>query len=262
MRELDGLRLGVFAAFVVGCVWAVYRRQIRTLTVPRRPAIQLGASLGGAVLGVLALGHTPVPAGIAAGAVAIAAALAFFIATVAGRLPSIVPTVDVGTAAPDFAANDCDGGEFQLGANRGRAVLLKFFRARWCAYCVAELERWETFRPQLELFGVKMVAISADRPHRLARLRSRHRLGMTLLGDPELAVIGLYGLRQDGAFVGLRGRKRSLAIPTTILIDAEGIVRWVDQAHDYRIRIDIDRVMAAVQRGLHGPGFAPRGSST
>lgn len=262
MLELDGFRLAIFAAIVVGCVWAIHRYQIGALTVPRRPAIQLGASLGGGVLGLLALGHSPGPLGTALAAGAVAAAASYFIATASGRLPSLIPTIDIGTMAPDFAATDCEGGTFRLGAHRGRAVLLKFFRAHWSAYCVAELQRWEMFRPQLELFGVKVVALSADPPQRLARLMRGRQLGMALLADPDLSVVSLYGLRQERAFVGLRGWRRPLAIPTTVLIDAQGIVRWIDQPHDYRIRTDIDRVMAAVNRGLHGPGFAAREPSS
>jgi peroxiredoxin len=260
--ELDGFRLAIFAALVLAVVWAVHRYQIRALTVPTRPAVQLGASLGAGVLGLLALGHSPGSLGAGLAAAAVAGAVAYFVATSSGGLPSLTPTIDIGTVAPDFAATDCEGGSFRLGAHRGRAVLIKFFRAHWSAYCLAELERWEMFRPQLELFGVKVVALSADPPQRLARLKRGRRLGMALLADPDLSVIALYGLRQERAFVGLRGWRRPLAIPTTVLIDAQGIVRWIDQPHDYRIRTDIDRVMAAVNRGLHGPGFAARGTTS
>jgi hypothetical protein len=36
-----------------------------------------------------------------------------------------------------------------------------------------------------------------------------------------------------------------MAIPTTLLVDEDGIVRWIDQADDYRIRSDTARVLTA-----------------
>ena len=41
---------------------------------------------------------------------------------------------------------------------------------------------------------------------------------------------------------------KAMAIPTTLLIDEDGIVRWIDQADDYRLRSDGERVMGAVER--------------
>ena len=56
-----------------------------------------------------------------------------------------------------------------------------------------------------------------------------------------LALAPLGPLCRDG------GIRRSLAIPTTFLIDAEGSVRWIDQAEDYRVRSDAPRVLGAIR---------------
>lgn len=39
-----------------------------------------------------------------------------------------------------------------------------------------------------------------------------------------------------------------MAIPTTILIDEQGIVRWIDQSDDSRLRVSKDKVLGAVNR--------------
>lgn len=39
----------------------------------------------------------------------------------------------------------------------------------------------------------------------------------------------------------------AMAIPTTLLIDETGTIRWVDQTDDYRLRSSNQRVMEAVR---------------
>jgi peroxiredoxin len=102
---------------------------------------------------------------------------------------------------------------------------------------------------EFDALGIQMLAISPDTVAEAARLE-RKGLSMPLLADPELAVTDLYGLRHPGAFAGTpgkRGIRRPLAVPTTLLIDAEGVVRWIDRAEDYRVRSEASRVLGAVR---------------
>jgi peroxiredoxin len=103
-------------------------------------------------------------------------------------------------------------------------------------------------RTELDARGVALVAISADTPAQIRAGRAKHGAKATLLADPELAVTTRFGLvnRRGLAPGGLR----RLPIPTTLLVDADGMVRWIDQATDYAIRSHPDRVLAAIQRTL------------
>jgi peroxiredoxin len=110
------------------------------------------------------------------------------------------------------------------------------------------LRRWEDLRPELDARGIALVAISADTPERIRAGRAKHGAKATLLADPELAVTEQFGLvnRKGLAPGGLR----RLPIPTTLLVDAGGVVRWIDQAADYQVRSHPDRVLAAIRRTL------------
>jgi peroxiredoxin len=110
------------------------------------------------------------------------------------------------------------------------------------------LRRWEDLRPELDARGIALVAISADTPEQIRAGRARHGARATLLADPELAVTAQYGLvnRKGLAPGGLR----RLPIPTTLLVDAEGIARWIDQATDYQVRSHPDRVLSAIRSSL------------
>jgi peroxiredoxin len=110
------------------------------------------------------------------------------------------------------------------------------------------LRRWEDLRPELDARGIALVAISADTPEQIRAGRTKHGAQVTLLADPDLVVTTQYGLlnRKGLAPSGLR----RLPIPTTLLVDAEGVVRWIDQATDYAVRSHPERVLAAIRRTL------------
>ena len=42
-----------------------------------------------------------------------------------------------------------------------------------------------------------------------------------------------------------------MAIPTSLLIDERGVIRWIDQADDYRLRSGEQRVLEAID-GVFG----------
>jgi peroxiredoxin len=250
VNELDGLRLSLIAALAVGVSWFFYRWQTKTLEVPRRPVVQLGACLGGGVLAVLALSHEPGVAGTIAALAALYGAATFISSTLSSRLPSTKPTAEVGEEAPDFTLPGDDGLEVSLSSFRGRPLLLKFIRGRHCPHCIAELERWEAFRPQFETFGVALLCVSPDRVSEVASMKRKHHLGMKILSDADFTVVTRYNLRQERVLALTGLPLRPLTIPATFLLDGEGIVRWIDQAQDYRLRSDVDRVMAAIKRTL------------
>jgi len=114
------------------------------------------------------------------------------------------------------------------------------------------LRRWEVLQDEFSALGIAFVAISADTPEEAARFTKRERLRMPILTDPELAVIDLYGVRRRATTAIGRGRKkwRPLAVPTTLLVDEDGVIRWIDQADDYRVRSDATRVLDAVRDAL------------
>ncbi|TDI11405.1 MAG: redoxin domain-containing protein [Acidobacteria bacterium] len=113
------------------------------------------------------------------------------------------------------------------------------------------MQRWESFQSDFEALalGGRMVAISADTVTEAAKMRSKHELKLTLLSDESLEVTRLYNLAYK-TYTPVRGPKRHLAIPTTFLIGGDGLVKWIDQAKDHRVRSDEDVVLAAVREAL------------
>ena len=87
-----------------------------------------------------------------------------------------------------------------------------------------------------------------DNPEQLRAGHPKHGLGATMLADPRLDVADLYGLRNQRIQTGPPGRPQP--VPTTILADAEGVIRWIDQSEDYQRRSDPTVVRAALRDHL------------
>ena len=96
--------------------------------------------------------------------------------------------------------------------------------------------------------GVALVAVSTDTPEQIRKGRDQHGLRGTLLADPNLEITDRFNLRNPVNLSpkGLGG----LPIPTTFLVGADGIVRWVDQTDDYMLRSEPDRVLEALNANL------------
>ncbi len=82
---------------------------------------------------------------------------------------------------------------------------------------------------------------------------SKHGLQAIMLADPDLRVTRALGLENTAPTIKLPGLA-GLPIPTTILVDADQVVRWIDQASDYQVRSAPERVRAALIDALGAPG--------
>ena len=91
-----------------------------------------------------------------------------------------------------------------------------------------------------------MVTVCADSPAELRKGKTKHALEATMLSDKELIATDALGLRNIGAM----SAPRPVPVPTSILVDAQGIVRWLDQARHYTDRSDRDVIMAALREHL------------
>ena len=118
--------------------------------------------------------------------------------------------------------------------------------------------------PLLERYGVRVIALSKDDQKTAQAHRVRDGLSFDLLADPDLAIIRRFGLLHEGAIefktwflagrfpIGYPTGFKQMAIPTTLILDEAGVVRWIDQADDYRIRGDQARTEQALAE-VFGP---------
>ena len=93
--------------------------------------------------------------------------------------------------------------------------------------------------------GIQIVTLCSDKPAGVKAGHRKHGLAAVMLSDPDLAVTDRYGLRNQKIQSGPPGKPQP--VPTSILADAHGVIRWIDQSENYQRRSDPDFVLAALR---------------
>ena len=97
-----------------------------------------------------------------------------------------------------------------------------------------------------------MLTISTDYPEEIKQRRGAHRLNATMLSDRDLRVTDAFGLRNQLTHSGPTGEDaaEALPVPTTMLVDENGKVLWLEHADNYQWRSGPEVVLAAIQAHL------------
>ncbi len=111
------------------------------------------------------------------------------------------------------------------------------------------MRRWEELRPQLDARAIQIVTVCTDSPAQVLIGHAKHELKAVMLSDRKLEVTDRYGLRNQKVHTGPPGLP-GLPVPTTILADADGVVRWIDQSENYQRRSEPGYVLAALEQHL------------
>ena len=110
------------------------------------------------------------------------------------------------------------------------------------------MRRWEELRVELDEREIQVVTVCTDTPAKIRAGHGKHKLQARMLSDRKLEVTDLYGLRNQAVHTGPPGVPQP--VPTTILADAEGVVRWIDQSENYQRRSEPAEVLAAIEQHL------------
>jgi peroxiredoxin len=168
----------------------------------------------------------------------------------------------VGTLAPGFALPDATGrlvrSEDLLALG---PLVVKFFRGRWCPYCVTELEAWRDLYPELRERGALVVAIAPQTTRQSDFMAGQYELPFPLLRDEGCALAEQFGLaytlpeylRLDYKemlvtlpFINGEPSWR-LPIPATFVIGRDGKILFADAHADFRVRTEPGEVLRLLE---------------
>ncbi len=84
--------------------------------------------------------------------------------------------------------------------------------------------------------------MSVDPPAASRRLKERLKSRVTFLADPEGVLLDGIGIRHRGG----RDDGADIAYPTAMLVDADGVVRWIFPSDTYLERARAEEIFAAI----------------
>ena len=124
-----------------------------------------------------------------------------------------------GDTAPEFTLPDADGNPVSLADHRGRRVVVYFYPAASTPGCTTQACDFRDSLADLGDAGLDVLAISPDKPAKLAKFREKEGLTFPLLSDPDKQVLTAYGAYGEKS---LYGKLVTGVIRSTFVVDAEG----------------------------------------
>ncbi len=171
----------------------------------------------------------------------------------------------VGAMAPAFALKDSNGKLVRSADMLALGPLMvKFFRGRWCPYCMTELETWRDLHSEIRERGALMVAIGPQIERQSDFMVGQHSIPFPVLTDPGCALAEQFGLVYTvpeyyreyylSILVNIpfvNGEKSwRLPLPATYVIGRDGRVLFAEAHADFRVRPEPEEALAALATAL------------
>lgn len=169
---------------------------------------------------------------------------------------------EAGTPLPDGKLLDVRGRSTTLADERGgRPAVVVFYRGAWCPYCNLTLRAYqEQLLPSLAERDIALIAVSPQKPDGSLTIAQANELTFTVVSDPGNQIAAGLGIltepdeRAQGAqrALGLDLAEHNadgspvLPMPTVLIVDAEGVIRWIDAHPNYATRSEPEAILAAL----------------
>jgi peroxiredoxin len=167
-----------------------------------------------------------------------------------------------GTPMPDGDLVKVDGAPTRLGELRdGRAAVVVFYRGAWCPWRNITLRTYQAqLAGPLAERGVALIAISPQKPDGSLTMQETNALGYAVVSDPGDQIAAQLGiltapsaetvkaqasLGLDVTTVNADGTT-SLPMPTVAIVDAKGVLAWIDVHPNYATRTEPVEILDAL----------------
>ena len=178
----------------------------------------------------------------------------------ANGMPEAV--IQLGATLPDADLLDPNGASTTLYQALGDGIaVLVFYRGAWCPYCNVALKTYQgELVPELTHRGVGLIAVSPQKPDGSLSMQEKNELTFTVLSDPGNQIAKAIGIVSAPSAEGRAAQLQlgldltevnadgtiEIPMPTTIIVDADRKVRWIDVHPDYSTRSEPDEILAAL----------------
>jgi len=175
-----------------------------------------------------------------------------------------------GAQAPEFTLPDALTGKSVHSADLLALgpLVIKFFRGRWCPYCVTELETWRNLYQEVRSMGALFVAISPQNPRQNDFTLQQHGLPYPILSDAGDAVAEQFGIaysvpvahrdyyqgilvnipfvNSGSTYKNATESSWNLPLPGVFVVNQNGTIVFSEAHADFRVRPEPADVLAAL----------------
>lgn len=165
-----------------------------------------------------------------------------------------------GDAFPDALLVAANGRETTIAAERagGRAVVV-FYRGSWCPFCNIALRAYrDHLYPTLREHGVALIAISPQLPDGTLSMQEKDHLEFAVVSDVGNTIAAALGILTEPTPEAIRSQLDHgldlttvngdgtvvLPMPTTVIINEDGTIEWIDVHPDYSHTTEPAEVLA------------------
>jgi len=141
---------------------------------------------------------------------------AFALLGLLGLSANAMAAKQINHPAPDFTLKNLDGNNMKLSEMRGTVILLNFW-ASWCAPCRLEMPLLDNLHNKYKDLGFTVLGVNVEQDSNMARRYITDRpVSFPILLDHTNVVSKQY---------------KVVAMPTTVLIDRDGNMRFLHQGY-------------------------------
>lgn len=167
-----------------------------------------------------------------------------------------------GSVMPDGDLLDVHGAPTSLARLRaGRPAVVVFYRGAWCPYCNIALRTYQAeLVPALGQRGVELIAVSPQKPDGSLTSAQSNELTYSVASDPGNQIATALGILTEPSPDSIAAQfklgldlteanadgGKALPMPTVVVTDAAGIIRWIDVHPNYTTRSEVPDILAAV----------------
>jgi peroxiredoxin len=177
------------------------------------------------------------------------------------RTAEEVKGIEVGGKVGDLNGVLADGTAYRLqnDLKKGKTVVI-FYRGQWCPVCSRHLSNLQDSLQVLQDEGINVVAVSPEKPEKLAKTQQKTKATFTLVHDRDYAFAKAFDVlfRPDQKTLGVYNtmlgadlkhshsdESQQLPVPATFLLDENGVVLWRHVDPNYKNRASVASIIAA-----------------
>jgi peroxiredoxin len=162
-------------------------------------------------------------------------------------------TIQPGQKLPEFTLSNASGVSVNSADLLAKGpLLIVFYRGGWCPYCNLTLRAYQQRLEDFKAKGVTLVAITAEQPDSSLSTAEKNELQFPVLTDDGLQLARKLNITweqskelvelMNGMGADLEKRhgnsSNDMVIPTTLLVDQQGVVRNIFAEADWTKRLE------------------------